>query len=62
MAKLDADDSPYTALILAKAGLVRLGWASRITSDILPPSLFHAVSQGALAVHVVMAPSLTPVV
>ncbi|THG96926.1 hypothetical protein EW026_g4991 [Hermanssonia centrifuga] len=42
MAKLDAEDSPYTALILAKAGLVRLGWRPRITADIVPPTLFHA--------------------
>ena len=51
MAKLDAEDSPYTALILAKAGLVRLGWGTRITSDVHPPTLFHAVSQGALAIE-----------
>ncbi len=51
MAKLDAEDSPYTALILAKAGLVRLGWRPRITADIVPPTLFHAVSQGALAIE-----------
>lgn len=52
MAKLDADDSPFTALILAKAGLVRLGWGPRITADIQPPTLFHAVSQGALAIEI----------
>lgn len=52
MAKLDAEDSPYTALILAKAGLVRLGWGSRITADLHPPTLFHAVSQGALAIEI----------
>jgi len=52
MAKLDAPDSPYTALILAKAGLVRLGWGSRITTDLSPPTLFHAVSQGALAIEI----------
>lgn len=52
IAKLDAADSPYTALILAKAGLVRLGWGPRITSDITAPSLYHAVSQGALAIEI----------
>lgn len=52
IAKLDAPDSPYTALILAKAGLVRLGWGPRITSDLHPPVLFHAVSQGALAIEI----------
>lgn len=52
MAKLDAPDSPYAALVLAKAGMVRLGMGDRITSDIYPPTLFHAVSQGALGVEV----------
>ncbi|KAI0069559.1 porphobilinogen deaminase [Panus rudis PR-1116 ss-1] len=51
-AKLDASDSPYTAIILAKAGLVRMGWGNRITSDLTPPTLFHAVSQGALAIEI----------
>ncbi|KAF8887743.1 porphobilinogen deaminase, dipyromethane cofactor binding domain-containing protein [Infundibulicybe gibba] len=51
-AKLDAPDGPYAALILAKAGLVRLGMGDRITTDINPPVLFHAVSQGALGVEV----------
>ncbi|CAL1697299.1 unnamed protein product [Somion occarium] len=52
MAKLDAPDSPYAALILAKAGLVRLGWGSRMTADLHPPTLYHAVSQGALAIEI----------
>jgi len=52
LAKLDAPDGPYAALILAKAGLVRLGMGNRISSDIPPPTLYHAVSQGALAVEV----------
>lgn len=52
MAKLDAPDGPYAALVLAKAGMVRLGMGDRITTDISPPTLFHAVSQGALGVEV----------
>ncbi|PCH33030.1 porphobilinogen deaminase [Wolfiporia cocos MD-104 SS10] len=52
IAKLDADDGPYAALILAKAGLVRLGWGARVTADLGPPTLFHAVSQGALAIEI----------
>ncbi len=52
MAKLDAPDSPYAAIILAKAGMVRLGWGNRVTSDLGPPILFHAVSQGALAIEI----------
>ncbi|KAG5353857.1 Porphobilinogen deaminase [Termitomyces sp. T112] len=52
LAKLDAPDGPYAALILAKAGLVRLGMGDRITTDLQPPTLYHAVSQGALAVEI----------
>ncbi|PPQ67426.1 hypothetical protein CVT25_006005 [Psilocybe cyanescens] len=52
LAKLDAPDGPYAALILAKAGLVRLGMGNRISSDVAPPTLYHAVSQGALGVEV----------
>ncbi|PIL29937.1 hypothetical protein GSI_07848 [Ganoderma sinense ZZ0214-1] len=52
MAKLDAPDSPFAAIILAKAGMVRLGWGNRITSDLGPPTLLHAVSQGALAIEI----------
>ncbi|KAI8049463.1 porphobilinogen deaminase, dipyromethane cofactor binding domain-containing protein [Syncephalis plumigaleata] len=41
----------YTVLILAAAGLHRLGWQSRI-SGYLPPSVcLHAVGQGALAIE-----------
>jgi hydroxymethylbilane synthase len=50
--KLDKPDGPYAALILAKAGLLRLGYGDRVTSDIVPPTLFHAVGQGALAVEI----------
>ncbi|KAG2070638.1 porphobilinogen deaminase [Suillus decipiens] len=52
LAKLDAPDGPYTALILAKAGLVRLGFGDRVTADLTAPILYHAVSQGALAVEI----------
>ncbi|KIY45280.1 porphobilinogen deaminase [Fistulina hepatica ATCC 64428] len=52
MAKLDVPDGPFAALVLAKAGLVRLGMGDRITSDIEPPILYHAVSQGALGVEI----------
>jgi len=31
---------------------VRLGWGDRITSDLTPPILYYAVSQGALAIEV----------
>jgi len=52
LAKLDDPEGPYAALVLAKAGLVRLGMGDRITADIRPPTLLHAVSQGALGVEV----------
>jgi hydroxymethylbilane synthase len=51
-AKLDDPDGPYAALILAKAGLLRLGFADRVTCDVVAPTLFHAVGQGALAVEI----------
>ncbi|KAF9535779.1 porphobilinogen deaminase, dipyromethane cofactor binding domain-containing protein [Crepidotus variabilis] len=52
LAKLDAPDGPYDALILAKAGLVRMGRSDRITSDLSPPTLYYAVSQGALGIEI----------
>jgi len=52
LAKLDHPDGQYAALILAKAGLIRLGLKDRATSDVVPPTLFHAVGQGALAVEI----------
>ncbi|ESK98169.1 porphobilinogen deaminase [Moniliophthora roreri MCA 2997] len=52
MAKLDAPDGPYAAIILAKAGMVRQGMGDRLTCDLAPPTLFHAVSQGALGVEI----------
>lgn len=52
IAKLDAPDSPFTAIVLAKAGLVRLGLDARISSDLPPPTLYYAVSQAALAIEI----------
>jgi hydroxymethylbilane synthase len=52
LAKLDAPDGPYTAIILAKAGLVRFGASHRITADVGAPTLYYAVSQGALAIEI----------
>lgn len=52
MAKLDSPTGEYAALILAKAGLVRLGMGARITADVHAPVLYHAVGQGALGVEV----------
>jgi hydroxymethylbilane synthase len=45
------DESTWDGMILAKAGVTRLGWAKRIT-DILPFELMlPAVGQGALAIE-----------
>ncbi|OMH82641.1 Porphobilinogen deaminase [Zancudomyces culisetae] len=51
--KLDAEDSVYAALVLAVAGVRRMGWEDRI-SEFLDPqvSMKYAVGQGALAVEV----------
>ncbi len=45
------DEGRYDAIVLAAAGLKRLGWESRI-AEVLPPDLMcPAVGQGALAVE-----------
>ena len=48
--RLDAGE--YDALILAGAGLERLGLAPRITAVLEPPDFWPAVAQGALAIQV----------
>ena len=56
LSKLDAEDGEYACLILAAAGIVRMGWGDRITQylDSKTPGggLLHAVGQGALAIEV----------
>jgi hydroxymethylbilane synthase len=45
------DEGQYDAIVLAAAGLKRLGWAGRI-AEILPPDIMcPAVGQGALAIE-----------
>jgi hydroxymethylbilane synthase len=51
LAKLDAPESPFTAIILAHAGLVRINLGHRSTSLIDPPTLHYAVGQGALGIE-----------
>lgn len=54
LAKLDAPESEFAALILAAAGLERIGLGSRIT-DYLSKSnggMLHAVGQGAIGVEI----------
>ncbi|MEX2318032.1 MAG: hydroxymethylbilane synthase [Pirellulales bacterium] len=45
------DDGQFDALILAEAGLVRLGLADRITQVLSPAVMLPAVGQGALAIE-----------
>lgn len=48
--KLDEDEK-YDAIILAEAGLVRMGWDDRIAQVLTPDECMYAVSQGAMAVE-----------
>lgn len=54
LAKLDAPDSGISALILAAAGLHRLGMHDRITAYLSSNDrgILHAVGQGALAIEI----------
>ncbi|MBN8727734.1 MAG: hydroxymethylbilane synthase [Xanthomonadales bacterium] len=49
LAKLDAGE--YDAIVLACAGLARLGLGDRIASRLLPPDWLPAVAQGAIAIE-----------
>lgn len=55
--KLDKDESEYSAIILAKAGLDRMGLSERASEDLAPQSNLrltnwsYAVGQGAIAVE-----------
>jgi hydroxymethylbilane synthase len=51
LAKLDAADSPYTCLLLAAAGLLRLNFDERITATLPPSVMLHAVGQGSIAIE-----------
>jgi hydroxymethylbilane synthase len=46
------DDGEYDAIILAAAGLSRLGFAHRISHRIRPGEMLPAVGQGALAIEI----------
>lgn len=47
--KLDAGE--YDAILLAAAGLTRLGWADRISHRLKPPFMLPAAGQGALGLE-----------
>ncbi|EXJ63505.1 porphobilinogen deaminase [Cladophialophora psammophila CBS 110553] len=53
LAKLDAKDGPFDALILAAAGLIRLGLTDRISQylDSKNGGMLYAVGQGAIGVE-----------
>lgn len=51
LAKLDAPHSKFAGIILAQAGLLRMGWENRISQVLNPVDLLYAVGQGALAVE-----------
>lgn len=51
LSKLDSDDNAYDALVLAYAGMYRMGWHSRITHSLSTDVCMYAVGQGALAVE-----------
>ncbi|KAF2027488.1 porphobilinogen deaminase [Setomelanomma holmii] len=54
LGKLDAEDSKYSAIILAAAGLKRMGLDSRISQYLSSSAggMLHAVGQGALAIEI----------
>ncbi|KAL3495223.1 porphobilinogen deaminase, dipyromethane cofactor binding domain-containing protein [Aspergillus germanicus] len=54
LSKLDAEDSPYTCLILAAAGLLRLGLEDRIFQylESKTDGMLYAVGQGALGIEI----------
>lgn len=49
LAKLDAGE--YAAIVLACAGLERLGFGARIRAQLEPPAFLPAASQGAIAIE-----------
>jgi hydroxymethylbilane synthase len=54
LGKLDAEDSPYSAIILAAAGLERMGLENKISQYLSSTTggMLHAVGQGALGIEV----------
>ncbi|XP_054282484.1 porphobilinogen deaminase-like [Macrosteles quadrilineatus] len=49
--KLDTEDSQYAAIILALAGITRMGWQDRVGQVLDGEEMLYAVGQGALAVE-----------
>lgn len=49
--KLDDENGSYAAIILAAAGLKRMGWEDRISQLLEPEEALYAIGQGALGVE-----------
>jgi hydroxymethylbilane synthase len=45
------EEGQFDAIVLAAAGLMRLGWADRITEMLAPPRVLPAPGQGSLAIE-----------
>ncbi|EWC48581.1 hypothetical protein DRE_01803 [Drechslerella stenobrocha 248] len=50
--KLDDPEGPYECIILAAAGLLRIGSHHRITAYLSAPTMLHAVGQGAIGIEI----------
>lgn len=50
--KVDDPHSPYKCIILASAGLIRMGLENRITQRFTSDIMYHAVGQGALGLEI----------
>lgn len=51
LGKLDAEGTKFDGIILAHAGVSRMGWEKRISQVLEPEEILYAVGQGALAVE-----------
>lgn len=51
LAKLDAERSKFAGIVLAQAGLERMGWEARVSQTLESADILYAVGQGALAVE-----------
>lgn len=52
LGKLDSPDSEYSCIILAAAGLIRVGLGDRITQLLGIDEMYYAVGQGAVGVEI----------
>jgi hydroxymethylbilane synthase len=59
LAKLDAPDSLFAAIIISTAGLVRLNPEHSIIVRLSRPEFLHAVGQGALGIEICSAEGQT---